>query len=66
MWDGADQAGVDLVATTDIVVSDAPMAVVDAIREIADRLEADWAGAVTETGYDGAAALEAMRDATGL
>ena len=66
VWDGADLAGAELVATTDIVVGDAPDMVLDAIREIADRLEADWAEAVSETGYDGAAALEAMRDATGM
>ncbi|MEM6713048.1 MAG: TRAP transporter substrate-binding protein [Pseudomonadota bacterium] len=66
VWDAADQAGVDRVAGTDIVVSDAPESIVTAIEGIAQRLEAEWAAAVTDTGYDGEAALSAMREATGI
>lgn len=64
-WDLADTEGAAFVDTTDVVVYDAPAAVVDAIKDLADGYEADWVAEVEATGFDGAAALAAMRSATG-
>lgn len=65
-WDLADAQGAEVVATTDIVVHDASDVVLAAIKALAAAHEATWAEAVAETGYDGVAALAAMRAASGL
>lgn len=64
-WDRADAEGAALVATTDIVVYDAPQAVLAVVRSLASNYEASWAEAVAESGFDGAAALATLRTETG-
>ncbi|MTI45289.1 TRAP-type C4-dicarboxylate transport system substrate-binding protein [Roseibium hamelinense] len=66
VWDAADSNGASYVADTEIEVYDAPPAVVDAIRAIAEKREAEWAAAVQDTGFDGAAALAELRSQTGV
>jgi len=65
-WDNADKAGADYVAKTDIEVYDAPPPVVDAIKEIAAKYEAQWAEAVKADGFDGKAALAKLRGLSGV
>ena len=65
VWDAADRSGAEWTAKTDVVVYDAPAGVVSALRELAASHEQEWAKAVAATGYDGTAALAAMRAATG-
>jgi len=66
VWDGADTRGAAYIADRDITVYDAPAPVLAAIRELAARHEAAWADSVQKTGFDGAAALAAFRDQTGI
>lgn len=65
-WDRADAEGAEVVTTTDIVVHDASDEVLEAIKALAATHEATWTEAVAETGFDGVAALAAMRAASGL
>ncbi len=64
-WDAADAEGADYTAGTSVVVYDAPDAVLEAIRGFAANHEAAWAEAVSEGGFDGAAALADLRSQTG-
>lgn len=66
VWDGADTRGAAYIADKEIEVYDAPAPVLDAIRDLAAKHEAAWADAVQKTGFDGAAALAAFRDQTGI
>lgn len=65
VWDAADAAGAEYTAGTDVEVYDAPEAVVSKIKEFANAREEAWSEAVTKTGFDGKAALEAIRAAAG-
>jgi|TARA_B100001093_G_scaffold19709_1_gene17765 TRAP-type C4-dicarboxylate transport system substrate-binding protein len=65
-WDLADAQGAEVVATTDIEVYNASPEVLGAIQELAAAHEAEWAEAVKAIGFDGEAALAAMRAASGL
>ena len=65
-WDQADAAGAAFVATSDVVVYDAPEAVVSEIKSLASSYEETWANAVSDSGFDGAAALAAIRSETGM
>jgi len=65
-WDAADKAGAEYVANTEIEVYDASPAVLDAIREIAAKYEADWAEKLEAEGYDGEAALTKLRELSGV
>lgn len=62
VWDGADAAAAEVVATTDIEVYAAPDDLVTAIQGYAATHEATWADAVAETGFDGVAALAELRE----
>lgn len=66
VWDGADTRGAAFIADKDIELYDAPAPVLSAVRDLAAKHEAAWADAVRETGFDGAAALAAFRDQTGI
>lgn len=66
VWDAADAGGAALVAETKIEVHEANPAVLAAIKERAAKYEAEWAGAVKAQGFDGAAALAALRAQTGV
>jgi TRAP-type transport system periplasmic protein len=65
VWDKADKGGAAYVAKTKVEVYDAPASVLGAIRKIAAKREASWAKAVKAGGYDGEAALKALRKMTG-
>lgn len=65
-WDKADADGAAFVATTDVEVTDASAEVVDAIKRLATSYEKTWSEAVAATGFDGEAALVAIRSATGM
>ncbi|CTQ52311.1 Extracytoplasmic solute receptor protein YiaO [Roseibium album] len=65
-WDGADTRGVAYIADKDVEVYEAPAPVLAKLKELAAKHEADWAGAVQETGFDGAAALADFRAQTGI
>ncbi|GGB37144.1 ABC transporter substrate-binding protein [Roseibium aquae] len=65
-WDASDEAGAAFIAETDIEVYQAPAAVTEAIKAIAAKKEAEWAEAVAQSGFDGAAALAEMRAKTGV
>ncbi len=60
-WDASDATGAEHVAKSDIKVSQAPEGVVSAIKELASGYEAKWSEALKAQGFDGKAALEAMR-----
>ncbi len=64
VWDKADQGGAKWVGKSDVMVYDAPGPVVDALKSLATKHEKTWVEAVKGTGYDGAAALKAIRSAT--
>lgn len=66
VWDGADARGVEYIADKDVEVYDAPAPVLAAIQELAAKHEAAWSGKVSETGFDGAAALTEFRAQTGV
>lgn len=63
-WDDADERAAKTVAASSIEIHDASDAVVDRIAEIAMRAETEWASAVDDQGFDGAAALKKLRAAT--
>lgn len=63
-WDQSDARGAAYVAETDIEVYDAPAPVLDAIKALAAERESTWVDAVSETGFDGAAALNEFRSQT--
>lgn len=66
-WDEADRGGADYVAKSEIEVYDAPSSVLDAIKFIAARREAEWVEAISKTGdYDGNAALKEIRTLSGV
>ena len=64
VWDAADQAGLVWAKGSDIEIYDAPATLVSDLRVLAAQQERQWAQAVADTGYDGIAALAAMRSAT--
>ena len=66
VWDKADMGGAAYVADTDIEVYDAPAGVLESIKAIAVKREADWSDEVKATGFDGAAALAELRAQTGV
>lgn len=66
VWDGADARGVEYIADKDVEVYNAPAPVLAAIQELAAKHEAAWSGKVSETGFDGAAALTEFRTQTGV
>lgn len=63
-WDASDAvAAAYIEAETSIEVHEASAEVVDAIKSLAASYEATWSEQVAATGFDGAAALAAFRDA---
>ncbi|MDX5592208.1 TRAP transporter substrate-binding protein [Pseudovibrio sp. SPO723] len=65
-WNDADAKAIEEINAAGIEIYDAPEGMVTAIREKAAGYEAAWAEAVSEDGYDGAAALTKMREMTGV
>ena len=67
VWDEADRGGAEYVAEAGVEVYDASPAVLDAIKAIAVKREAEWVAAAGAGGaYDGAAALADMRRLSGV
>ncbi|QDG76782.1 TRAP transporter substrate-binding protein [Labrenzia sp. PHM005] len=66
VWDGADSRGASYIADKDIEVYDAPAPVLAAIKALAEKHEGAWVKAVSETGFDGAAALGEFRAQTNI
>lgn len=65
-WNQADEKAIAKLKDAGIEIYDAPNPVLNAIKDEAAKLEADWAAKLEEQGYDGKAALEAFRQRTGV
>jgi TRAP-type C4-dicarboxylate transport system substrate-binding protein len=65
-WDDADKAALPIIEEAGIEIYSAPQPVLDAIKASAAKHEAAWAAEVAEQGFDGAAALNELRAATGV
>jgi len=67
VWDASDKVGADYVAkNSKIEVYDAPASVLSTIKTLAAKQEGAWVKAVKAAGYDGAAALQEMRQQSGM
>lgn len=65
-WNAADEAALDKIAAAGIEISEAPEGLLDTIRQAASAHEQSWSDAIAEDGFDGAAALDAMRASSGV
>lgn len=65
-WNEADEKAIAKLKEAGIEIYDAPEPVLAEIKDEAAKLEADWAEKLEGQGYDGAAALEAFRERTGV
>jgi len=65
-WNDADAKAIEEIEAAGITIYDAPPPVLEAIETAADALEAQWVEQVAADGYDGAAALAAFRERTGV
>ena len=65
-WNDADAAAIVKIKEAGIEIYDAPPALLTRIKEIAAKLESAWADAIAKDGYDGKAALTALRQAAGV
>lgn len=61
VWNAADAGGLADAKENGIEMAPAPEPVLARVKEIAAEKEAEWAAAVSEQGFDGAAALAALR-----
>ncbi|MCY1126505.1 TRAP transporter substrate-binding protein [Frigidibacter sp. RF13] len=65
-WNAADEAAKAAINEAGIEVYDAPAPLLEEIKASAAKFEATWAEDVAKDGYDGAAALQALRAETGV
>lgn len=65
-WNAADAAAMDALREAGIEIHPASDAMLQAIREAAATYEARWADMIADQGYDGEAALQSLRDRTGV
>ncbi|RLJ51979.1 TRAP-type C4-dicarboxylate transport system substrate-binding protein [Litoreibacter meonggei] len=65
-WNAADEAAIAKIAEAGIEVSEAPDALLNTIKDAAAVHEKTWSDAIAEDGFDGVAALTAMRKASGV
>ncbi|RDC71839.1 ABC transporter substrate-binding protein [Rhodovulum sp. 12E13] len=65
-WNAADEAALEEIREAGIEIHDAPAPLLDQIRSRAATYEQQWADMIAEDGFDGTAALEAMRGQTGV
>ena len=65
-WNDADARAIDVIRAAGIDIYDAPPAMLDAIRSRAREHEARWTARVATRGYDGRAALAALRRGAGM
>jgi len=66
VWNASDARSRGIIADTDIEVHSANEAVLKAIKDAAAKHEAAWSEALAAQGYDGSAALRAMRKEAGV
>lgn len=62
-WNDADTKAIDEITRAGIEIHDAPPAMVEAIEASAAKLESGWIETLSGQGFDGAAALDAIRGA---
>ncbi|MEE4120859.1 MAG: TRAP transporter substrate-binding protein [Paracoccaceae bacterium] len=65
-WNAADEAALEEIREAGIEIHDAPEPLLDDIKARAATYEQQWADMIEEDGFDGTAALEAMRGQTGV
>lgn len=65
-WNAADEAALEKIAAAGIEISEAPEGLLATIKEAAAAHEKTWSEAIAEDGFDGAAALSAMREKSGV
>jgi len=65
-WNSADKKAIGGIKKAGIEIYAAPDPVLNAIKNSAKKLEADWNKTISTQGYDGAAALKALRETTGV
>ena len=65
-WNEADRAAIEQMRTAGIAIAQGSEALVRAVKQASDTLEARWAEAVRGRGVDGAAVLAELRAATGV
>jgi len=65
-WNAADEAAIEEITEAGIEIYDAPEPLLAEIRSRAETYEQEWSASIAEDGFDGEAALEAMRGQTGV
>lgn len=65
-WNDADQKAIGKINKAGIKIYDAPSDVLNAITTIAAKEEREWIKAVEKEGYDGTAALQLIRETSGV
>lgn len=65
-WNDADEKAIGKIEKAGIEIHDASPEMLDAVTAIAAEKEAEWAEAISAVGFDGTAALAAMREAAGV
>jgi len=65
-WNDADTKAIKKITAAGIEIHDASPEMVSAIKSSADKLEAAWIKTLAKSGADGAAALKALREKTGV
>ena len=65
-WNAADEAAIEKITATGIEIYDAPAPLLEEIKSKAGGFEKTWADSIAADGFDGVAALEALRAETGV
>ena len=65
-WNAADEAAVEKITAAGIEIYDAPAPLLEEIKSNAAGFEKAWADSIAADGFDGIAALEALRAETGV
>ncbi len=65
-WNGSDARALEKVTDAGIEVHQASPEMIEAVKKAASHYEALWAEELSEQGYDGKAALEALRSQSGV
>jgi len=65
-WNSADEKSISAIEGAGIEIYDAPAQLLETIRSSASGYETAWSDAIGDDGYDGEAALAALRALTGV
>ncbi|MDJ0947958.1 MAG: TRAP transporter substrate-binding protein [Alphaproteobacteria bacterium] len=65
-WNDADEKSIGKIEKAGIEIYDAPPELLDAVKGIAARHEAEWSAEIKKDGFDGEAALKSLRKASGV